>query len=163
MTSAISRSPACRSSTPRGFALLCLALGATLAAPVQAANTKDAVLCTLGVEYQRLAAGGVLAGTMTHSSTFAVTPGAPEPYFEDFGTALRFRDFTATVTPGPSDAVIQVDLFADVGVFDSIGFTINLNLPNNRKGASTQGTQDHFSSAGTFVRHNTRYTLSCNR
>lgn len=144
-------------------ALLLLGLGAGLAAPAQAANTRDAVLCTLVVEYQRIAGAGTVSGTVTHSSTFSVTPGAPEPYFEDFGTALRLRDFTASIIAGPSEALVQLDLFADVGVFDSIGFSLALPLPNNRKSASIAGTQDHFSSLNGSVRHHTSYTLGCNR
>ena len=138
-------------------ALLALS-SATLTAPAIAADNPT-VACSVGVDYLR---NNVLGHA--YRQQFVVDTTAP--FFEDFSSATRFREFRATVARVGSDVVVSIDYYNDVGVFVSSAFATSLTLRGGGAPQSTSGTHNTYVTnlaGGAGGTHTTSYTLTCQR
>ena len=133
---------------------------AAIALPTLAAAGEVTALCSVSVDYLR---NGVVANT--YRQDFSVTEGTP--YLDDFSSAIRIRQFGASVGRVGSDTVVSVDYFNDVGTFVSISFNTSLVLRGGSSaGQSTSGSHSTYASSvagplnGTTT---TNYQLSCRR
>ncbi len=123
-------------------------MAASFAAPFNAnAAQIDSVLCAVTV-----------VGAEPYQANFEVQPGVP--FNEDFGTATRFKDFSAETQTVNGITTVTIDYSADVSVFDFMSFGTTLTLPNGRGTASANGLT---SMASSTFGGRADYTLTCRR
>ena len=137
-----------------GTTLTLLAIAAPAHADVKPLN------CTVDVNY-RLIRLGQPGNAQTYSRAFTITPDTP--YYEDFSTALRIRDFFASMTPGAGATEVDIRYFSDVSVVVSVDFNARLTMAHNQKEGTISGTHGFSSSQGVAGTHETSYTLTCLR
>lgn len=134
---------------------------ACLAAPLGAlAADNSAVACSVMVDYSK---NDVLVERYLRD--FVVAPDTP--FVDDFGTRLRLKQFTATVTRASGTAVVSFDYFNDVGVFHAVAFNGGLSVRGGGDAQSTSGSHSFFAANGTTGpvggKHLTSYTVSCRK
>jgi hypothetical protein len=137
---------------------LCAAAAAMALPAVAQPVDRQAVACSITVDYTR---NNILVERYLRD--FVVTPDAP--FVDDFGTRLRFKQFTATLTRVRADAVVAFDYFNDVGVFHSVGLNGSLKMHGGGI-ETTTGSQTFAASTGVTPgavggNHLTTYTLTC--
>lgn len=133
------------------------AAAASLAVPLAAtAAERTSVACGVAIDYSLN--GG---SAESYSRDFVVEPGAP--FVDDFSTALRQKQFTASIAREAGNLVVSIDYFNDAGVFHSIGFNTRLTLRNGRGIDTTAGSNTFSTSLGVSGNHRTNYTLTCRR
>ena len=148
------------STLPRLLAACAAAVCLTTPAIATAGVTR--VACSVSVDYTRNGAVG-----HAYRKDFVVTD--ETPYFDDFSSATRVRQFGATVSRNGGDSVVSIDYFNDVGVFTAVGFNTSLTVNGSgNAGRSTSGSHSTYvtnSAAPAVVggTHTTTYTLTCNR
>ncbi len=137
-----------------------IAAGVAFSLNANAAQQVD-VSCSVSVDY--LLNGAVVE---TYQKIFAVNPSAS--FVDDFSTATRQKSFTASTVLDAGNAVVGINYFNDVGVFDSIEFSTKLTLRKEGVVESTSGSQtfttSKFPSGGGLavnIRHDINYSLSC--
>lgn len=142
--------------------LAACAAAACLSVPTLASAGVTTVSCSVSVDYTRNGAIG-----HAYRKDFVVSDEAP--YFDDFSSATRIRQFGATVSRNGGDAVVSIDYFNDVGVFTSIGFNTSLTVNGSGNvGRSTSGSHSTYVSNGVAPAvvggtHTTTYSLTCSR
>lgn len=137
-----------------------LAFGAAVVGTAQAAEIRP-VTCSVTIEYLR---NDLLRSS--YKRDFVVMPG--ETYFDDFSTAVRFGDFTATTRLEGNDTVVDVRYYNETTVFDTVQLNTKVALLNGNPNSSTGEhifTTPAPTSTGVinYVEHTTRYSLSCQR
>jgi hypothetical protein len=137
-----------------------LALGAVVVGTAHAAEIRP-VTCSVTIDYLR---NDLLRSS--YKRDFVVMPG--ETYFDDFSTAVRFGDFTATTRLEGNDTVVDVRYYNEVTVLDTVQLNTKVQLLNGNPNASTGEhifTSPIPTSTGAFqyIEHTTRYSLSCQR
>jgi hypothetical protein len=142
--------------------LAACAAAACLTVPAIATAGVTGVSCSVAVDYTHNGALG-----HAYRKDFTVTDEAP--FFDDFSSVTRIRQFAATVSKNGGDSVVSIDYFNDVGVFTSIGFNTSLAVNGSgNAGRSTSGSHSTYNSnivapAVVGGTHTTTYTLTCNR
>ena len=87
----------------RAIEVLCLCAAACLAVPLNAAAADRAVVsCSVAIDYSL--SGGT---PELYRKDFVVSD--ESPYFDDFSSATRFREFAATVSKNGGDSVVTID------------------------------------------------------
>jgi hypothetical protein len=141
-----------RLQTLRSFvtaaALMAASACASAAAPASAS-------CTVSVNYLL---NNVLVEPYTQ--TFVVQEGVD--FVDDFSTVTRFKIFTASAVREAGKAVVKINYFNDVGVFNSIDLDTSVVVPKGQPG-STSGRHTFSTSTGSAGNHTTQYSLTCTR
>ena len=130
-------------------AVLCLAANTS----AQAGNN-NSVACSVSVDY--LLNRAVVE---SYRKDFSVSPG--QAFSDDFSTAIRQKQFSASAARDGGNTVVSIDYFNDVGVFVSVGFNTQLSMGRNIE--STSGSHSLSTSLGVVGTHSTNYTLTCRR
>lgn len=127
------------------------ALAATLSPAAALADDQPRdVTCSVDVTYQ------INSGTpVSYQKDFEVPAGGR--FFDDFGSAFRFRDFTATTSVDEKGRmVVKMDYYNDVTVFDTVDTIASLTM-YDENGTTITGQNTVWSRAAYKV----NYTLSC--
>ncbi len=85
-------------------------------------------------------------GSATYTKTFVVQPDAP--FFDDFSTFVRFKDFSAQMETVADVTTVTIDYYADISAFNSIEFGTTLTIPNNHHIVSSNGRTGFSSNSG---------------
>lgn len=108
------------------------------------------VTCSVNVTYQINSNAPVV-----YAKDFEVPAGGR--FFDDFGSAFRFRDFTATTSVDEKGRmVVRMDYYNDVTVFDTINTIASMTM-YDENGTTISGQNNTWSRAGYRV----NYTLNC--
>jgi len=138
-----------------------LALGAAVVGTAQAAEIRP-VSCSVTIEYLR---NDLLRSQFIRD--FVVMPG--DTFFEDFSTAVRFGDFTASTRLEGNDTVVDISYYNETSVFDTVQFKTQASLRGGNEPGVSKGEHIFTTPAPTstgvinYVEHTTRYSLSCQR
>ncbi|MCB1745320.1 MAG: hypothetical protein KDK91_33440 [Gammaproteobacteria bacterium] len=98
----------------------------------------------------------------TYTTDFSVARNVP--FFDDFSTATRQKEFRASVTRENDGVKVHIAYFSDLGTFHAASFEADMLVA--LKPRTTSGGNGFFlSSANTPVNgnHEVLYTLMCNR
>lgn len=138
--------------------LAACAAAACLSVPTLASAGVTSVSCSVSVDY-------LLNNNVGHAYRKDFVVSDESPYFDDFSSATRVREFSASVSKNGGDSVVTIDYFNDVGVFTSMSFNTSLTVNGGGNvGRSTSGNQSTFVSSSTGgATHTIRYSLTCNR
>lgn len=132
---------------------LATAVAAIFITPIQAsADQVQNVFCSIVVDV--LKPGGA---TESYQNNFYLQPGSD--FFDDFSTATRIKEFSASLGFNAGKTNVTINYFNDVGVFDSIEFGTTYTLPRNREPGTVTGRSAAYTSNGNFIAD---YSLSCN-
>jgi len=132
---------------------LCLA-AAMLALPTLAHSAVVLANCTVTVDYS-------LNGNLLEPYTRQFTVQEGVPFFEDFSTPTRQKQFTAELVRNGNSSVISMNYFNDVGTFDSIMLDTSVTLVRRGATDSAAGRHTFSTSQGVAGNHLTAYSLSC--
>ena len=144
-------------SSIKKIAFATLSAVGLFASAVSHAAQNDPVGCTVTVNY-------TLNGVLRESYQNSFVVDTVTPFSDDFSTFTRFKFFDATTTKKQGVSTVKIAYFNDVGVFNSVDFTAQLSLREDRS-ESTEGDYTFYTSvvnSGT-ARHNTSYSLTCHR
>ena len=136
------------------FTLTVLAAVLTPAAAMAADRPRD-VACTITVSHS--INNGV---PQVYTRDFPILDSTP--YFDDFGSSFRIREFNASVRlDADGKTVVDFNYYNEVTVFEAVEFDSTLTL-SNENGTQTSGRQAFYSSR-LGAAHRTDWTMSCNR
>lgn len=143
-----------------------IAAALTLAGMIGAGGAQAAevrpVMCSVTIDYLR---NDVLRASYTKD--FVVLPG--DSFFDDFSTAIRFGDFTATTRLVGADTVVDISYYNETSVFDTVQLKTQTTLRNGNDPGNATGEHIFTTPAPTstgvinYVEHTTRYALNCQR
>lgn len=126
---------------------------------VDAAKQKtSSASCTIDVTYTMQAQDGTVLSVQNYSKAFVVTEGVP--FIDDFSTATRFKEFSASLTQVAGEQIVSINFFEDVSVFDSIDFSTSLTLVKGQKQGSISADHTFSSTPGHGT---TSYVLTAAR
>lgn len=127
----------------------------------QAAEIRP-VMCSVTIDYLR---NDLLRSS--YKKDFVVLPG--DSFFDDFSTAVRFGDFTATTRLEGADTVVDISYYNETSVFDTVQFKTQATLRGGNEPGAASGEHIFTTPAPTstgvinYVEHTTRFALSCQR
>lgn len=103
------------------------------------------------------------AAAETYQKNFTVDLGPKVTFFDDFSTATRQKEFSASLERIDTKPYVRINYFSDVGVFTAIDVDASLLIRGGTAIQSTSGFQQFIDTRLTPQKHITDYTLSCNR
>jgi hypothetical protein len=113
------------------------------------------VSCNVGIDY--IFNGGI---TESYQKSFIVQPGVG--FVDDFSTATRLKEFSASTVLDAGKTVIGIRYFNDVGVFNTVDFSTKLTLHKRGIAETTSGSHSFITTqTGPQQEHTTNYTLTC--
>jgi hypothetical protein len=129
-----------------------------------------AVLMIAGSAQAALDTACSVSVTATHDGAVVETYGTDftvaqnVPFFDDFSTPTRQKEFRASVTRENDGVKVHVSYFSDLGTFHAASFDADL-LVASKPRTTSGGTGFFLSTNDTPVggSHQIRYTLTCER
>ena len=114
--------------------------------------------CTIDIVHTTRAQDGTIIGTELYTRDFVLTEGTN--FDEDYSTPTRLKFFGASLQNVRDQAIISVDWFADVSVFNSADFRTALTLVKGQNDGEISASHTFSTSSGHST---TTYTLTGSR
>lgn len=140
---------------------LCLCLAMMVASFGAVAQSPTSLACSVTVDYVFTAQDGSLLQTEPYQRDFVVQTGVD--FVDDFSTPTRLKRLTASAIREGGSAVVAINYFNDVGVFNAIDLSTSLVLSNGRAADATAGRHRFSTTLAAAGHHTTTYSLSCRR
>ena len=121
----------------------------------QAAAAKQprpaSVTCTVDILFEFKAQDGTVLRSELYQQNFVLTEGVT--FVDDFSTPTRAKVFTATLTTVRGEALVAINWFSDVSVFDAAELNTTLSLEKGQRRGKALGDHTFSSTPGHATTH----------